>query len=876
MSIDKVQLQQQEVVNNETVLTNINPVTSTTSVFDINTGSTMQETLDRIWNAINSELSRVVNSVNNRSGAVVLDSSDVGLGNVDNISFDDIKNWVINFFRSKMSNYQFRLFDTLQDEIDLKNTNDPSLDSVPFYIKQASTENFLAYIGYFYWDEAHEVLLDSMKEIKVVGKVDNSLSYVNGELNVKIHPDEKALYVDNGPIKTGLRIDPNKLCSELINFDCLYGEISSSTNLLSAFDETDGDEVVIYIDGTEVVSSHGHHLNKNWKLTHSLNKFQLIQTSFGSFYTFDSHNTPDVNGPNAELALMDRQPAIGVVTKTKDEDGFYQIEFNSIKTFANGFGLTYYTNHQNSTAGKQLGFQFVMNTKMGNVSGMQAGSEGLLTTTDSDASLERFYPYIITLPCGWLDEINGRVDDRVGSVVTTDDTICRYPVHMGVPAAADANNTSMEIYDNKYLGSKIADNWAPIAYYGYDTDLEPTYAGYRWVGDIKPDGTDNNCPSTTSYLSVNTNKLVRYTGYTLLTSEPDDWDDMYHEKYFIARQISDTVNDYVYEHVPTSNPKPTWEANKYYKKGCTVSVDGDVYRTDMPRYHFTNVSGLKATHFSTSRIPTVLTPDPDPTDLTMDEKETLGIFDGKDSLGNELNFYPFNNFSGGLSVNVGNFLEICPKETGTGETYDDSGKVQVRIGKGLCDDFTTETIDLSEYIDPPSDYYSHPERFRKIANTTGELLPLGKGYRQLTTEPYDWDLNWNNYYILENNRFYHVSRHYQAKPPFDAEPFYAYGPEAWSVLRASITTGHLYAGVARLIRTNRFNVDVDGTSIGFDENNKLKSTTILEIYEDGKSFVKNQLFTNSESTGVYMANSNFTASGNISDDLAHILVIKEP
>ena len=89
MSIDKVKLQQQEVVDNEIVNTDINPVTSTTSVFDESTGLSMQDTLDRVWNAINSKLSRYVNSVNNKTGVVVINANDIGLGKVDNVSFND-------------------------------------------------------------------------------------------------------------------------------------------------------------------------------------------------------------------------------------------------------------------------------------------------------------------------------------------------------------------------------------------------------------------------------------------------------------------------------------------------------------------------------------------------------------------------------------------------------------------------------------------------------------------------------------------------------------------------------------------------------------------------------------------------------------------
>ena len=92
---DRTQLKQEEVVGNDVVLNDINPKTNTNSVDDSVSGTPLNQTIDRIWNAINNKLSRIVNSVNGRTGVVVLHADDVGLGNVDNVSYADIKNWVI-------------------------------------------------------------------------------------------------------------------------------------------------------------------------------------------------------------------------------------------------------------------------------------------------------------------------------------------------------------------------------------------------------------------------------------------------------------------------------------------------------------------------------------------------------------------------------------------------------------------------------------------------------------------------------------------------------------------------------------------------------------------------------------------------------------
>ena len=95
MSMDKVQLKQEELLDGQVVLSDINPVTNTKSIEDSANGLPMTETISRIWSAINNKLSRIVNSVNGRTGVVVLTSEDVGLGNVDNVSYEEIKQWRI-------------------------------------------------------------------------------------------------------------------------------------------------------------------------------------------------------------------------------------------------------------------------------------------------------------------------------------------------------------------------------------------------------------------------------------------------------------------------------------------------------------------------------------------------------------------------------------------------------------------------------------------------------------------------------------------------------------------------------------------------------------------------------------------------------------
>jgi hypothetical protein len=97
MAQDKVQLKREEIVGNDVVLQDINPKTKTNSVQDSTKGVPLDQTLSLIKNMINNKLARVVNSVNGRTGVVVLDANDVGLDRVDNVSFGDIKRWVIEY-----------------------------------------------------------------------------------------------------------------------------------------------------------------------------------------------------------------------------------------------------------------------------------------------------------------------------------------------------------------------------------------------------------------------------------------------------------------------------------------------------------------------------------------------------------------------------------------------------------------------------------------------------------------------------------------------------------------------------------------------------------------------------------------------------------
>ena len=127
MSMNNIQLKQEDALGEQVVLTDINPVTNTESVDHSANGEKLDETIARLWQMINNKVYRNVNSVNGRTGVVVLTSDDVGLGNVDNVSFADIKSWVINQIENAFKNKRIHFYETYAGVITTLSTNDKSL-----------------------------------------------------------------------------------------------------------------------------------------------------------------------------------------------------------------------------------------------------------------------------------------------------------------------------------------------------------------------------------------------------------------------------------------------------------------------------------------------------------------------------------------------------------------------------------------------------------------------------------------------------------------------------------------------------------------------------------------------------------------------------
>jgi hypothetical protein len=375
MAQDKVQLKREEIVGNDVVLQDINPKTKTNSVQDSTKGVPLDQTLSLIKNMINNKLARVVNSVNGRTGVVVLDANDVGLDRVDNVSFGDIKRWVIEYLSQVFGSKRIILTEWLTDINTITGSNDKANADIPFFAEKGneSTGDYLSYIGYIFWDEEHQSLQERHMQINVVAYTDASIiynanvgqselqSFSGGGIAVNIAPGEDALYVERNSIvrvgdpeapstyrTSGLRIDKSKIRPDAYFFDGIYGTLTNDGTYMhnqdalvywttDPYDPVIGDLPLIQIkvNGNELslTSSSGPTPN----LLHTACTFKKGDIIVSNF-AFDQYINPDDSRehslyPGMVDSLTSRQPAIGVVKQVgiAKSDYPYIIEFYSQK-----------------------------------------------------------------------------------------------------------------------------------------------------------------------------------------------------------------------------------------------------------------------------------------------------------------------------------------------------------------------------------------------------------------------------------------------------------------------------------------------------------------------------------------------------------------
>ena len=645
MNTNTTQLKQETLVGNDPVLEDIYPKTDAAVVYD--NGVPMDQMIDRLWNAINNKLSRVVNSVNGRSGVVVLNKSDVGLSNVDNVSFADIKQWVMDQFAK--ANNHLQLVDDMSDIDELCGTNDKTLHNAPFFAEHGYQNDVRAYIGYIYWDDATSQLMHDERPIPTIGSTDMSIiynetvggkDYTNGKIGVNIAPGEKILKVkDTGDKSTsGLYIDEEMLSSEtsLLKIDGVYGNgTPQDTTALLYFDESttpvDAKSVRIYIDG----SNNGL---TNLKLRNTdLSKGTLILCDFKDYKVYDSSAHQFVYPAGMNTGLCGRTQAIGKVTQVPDEHlqiNYYEINFYTIITQNPGWGLTQMHDHDNSR-NTPTNYSITIDTakaidmiheSLSNISmsGLQVFLNPVTNQT-YDYPSEKPFPdaprmgdFLVT-PRGVEPSIRG------GLGVTTD-----YSISLASVGLHDAKSSPQEYEDHstgerKPYGSKEFTNWASpmVGTYSEDIPAEPYTKGV--TGQF-------------SVIGVNLNKNIQWKN-----DAPEEYEKFHGATYRLAnisglRIEKGTVYDHVDQH--------DYNARLKEKENKT------------PEWYGMN--------YGDERI----------NSETMDLEGLIGS-------------------SGGLSINVGQFLEIDPGEEfiDNNEHYYSSGKVNVRIGKGLKGEPKTYDLD---------------------------------------------------------------------------------------------------------------------------------------------------------------------------------------
>ena len=803
MSMDNVQLKQESVVGNDAVLSDINPKTNTLSVEDAASGEQLNKILTEIWNAINNKVARQVNSVNGRTGVVVLTSEDVGLGNVDNISFTDMKNWIIDLIDQYFKDKKLNLFPSFIGVTNIYESNDKSFAWSPFYCDTFDDSDQRAVIGYFTWDESLNHLGYAYAMINTLGysKVANSMSILynesahgvdmtGGGIAVNIHPDEEALKIwegQNGKNDSGLMIDASAVRGAVYAFPCLYGQYNSSdpqnprreTALLSitpgGFDSV---KVTIYINGSSIPGGF-------WLTTENggAPSFHPIQTGDVILTQFDWYG-PDENviQQYTNTAIMGRQPAFGIVTSAPNKfypDREYVIKFYTMKPRAT-FGLQYLTNHQNLVDKYQdseltislLGYDFGGDFGVQNLSGINAAQPFDKTSPlnpDNPISLNYNSFIRVEMPWGGGSLVNWPTHFKDGLAITSDPSLCSSPDNLMRPQG--------KVYLDLY--SKAHD-------YSSDPGAAATYAG---------------CAKFTNYaVTMDTFEL----GDNRASMTPD-----------LERRRLGSLSQLMVK------------TQKILRidQGATELGGGDTMTLDAVFSAF-DISGLRiGTYFDYLFEGSML---PRKNLLTFDDRclKMLGIYDGFDAVGEPVRSdYQFASTSGGLQINVGKFLEIRPQITAAAVEYNNGGKVQVRIGKGLKEDFKYE-----EYTDARFDPNEPWDNYSFIVNDNGtpsERLGVPVKYFLLTSEPSYWDEAYTEFWMDDGHGQGNMMHVPVSDPPptWVADTYYvlryltkaesiAFYADAFSVDPSDVTCYYRNS-------TNRITLNLDSNTLDFNEDGQL-------------------------------------------------------
>lgn len=621
MAQDKVQLKREEIVGNDVVLQDINPKTKTNSIQDSNKGVPLDQTLALIKNMINNKLARVVNSVNGRTGVVVLDANDVGLDRVDNVSFGDIKRWVIEYLSQVFGSKRIILTEWLTDINTITGSNDKANADIPFFAEKGSesTGDYLSYIGYLWWDKEHQSLKEEHMQINVVAYTDRSIIYSadnhralgnlsGGGIAVNIAAGEDALKVANNslvfvgdPMASslyaggGLYIDKDKIRPNAYFFDGIYGTLTNDGTYMHNQDglvywTTDPNDPVIgdlplieiQVNGVPLTLTSSSGPTPN--LLHTSCEFKKGDVVVSNF-AFDQYINPDDSRQHALYpgmvdSLTSRQPAIGIVTQI------------AVEARAVPYVINFFPQKQNVGHGLKL---------------IETNGDTGLTNIDSVIGIDQF-----------------RVVPKMN-----DDT----PL-VNAPLSVETNVSGINALDKNGIGQRTGDT----------RHQESLYTIY-------PTGKSSNLLVRGK---VETNSMSITPNYSLAVIPFQMGDYAFPDNRAIGNWDSSLPDSTV-----MSNGKREWTA---LGVNLTKSIFGTI--DDAPHRYARNISGLR---------------------VNTDEDELkAGWFGFGPNGANPL----VSTHSGGLSVNVGDFLGIGTAEEVTDEEhhveytdYYSEGKVNVRIDK---------------------------------------------------------------------------------------------------------------------------------------------------------------------------------------------------
>lgn len=701
---DRIQLNREEIVGDGTALSNINPLTNTKSVDDGLTGESLDVTINRIWNAINNKLSRVVNSVNGRDGVVVITAKDVGLENVTNVSFSTIKDWVLDQLLQEFNLKSIKLFDTYNEFLTIFETEwlrDKSRSGIPFYIRVGGPDNDTrSQIGYTVWDAGDAVNKVVMKPINTIYSADNTIIYneningkdlTGGQIGVNIWTGEDALKVYNesaSKAQSGLYIDKSKIAPVLKFFNCVYGN----------GDPGDLDALIYALPSGSTYPEGTNHISI--KMNGTLISDPVYGTFFPTYQTFKIYdlvlsNFSDENCRNVNGSLKDefieyfvkREACIGSITNVQrvGTSYNYMLEFYTIKPYV-GKGLAYIDTHtQDGRIANMIGLDLAEGKVMDNLSVDNLSGVNTLSGNLSTPEVGKNQTHITVTPMG--PSVRTELKNSNKMFISPDFSMNVIPYNTFHSGFAPMENWPMKIPD------------VPL---GLD---KPDFVGVNLLKRIPLMGMKTVNMSGLRIF----NNTEEISNADLGKSDNDEEDN-----------LDGVINRVTYDLI-TSEETPTWWGGD--------PLSPVVYSDDQgTMVHFVNTGTPEEPVWSPAYVPN-----------TFYLKHT-------DS---------FNVSTGGLAVNVGKFLEIgtyVGSDIDTEryspidypETYYDGGKVNLRVAEDFFKDDGDNRLNLrlSQYKAYPGKdintvlggglTYSpglNPEDVGPVAITPGLTINRGLGLR---------------------------------------------------------------------------------------------------------------------------------------------------